>query len=94
MATSAPGYGYQVLTPTASTALTIPAGAWSAIVSVETNSIRWTVEGTTPTSTVGVLIPAGEEREFVGRETLQQLLIIDASGASSVKVAYFPRLAP
>ena len=90
----AAGHGYQALTPTAVTSLTIPdAFAYSAVVSVETNSIRWTTdEGTTPSATVGVLIAAAGEREFVGRAALENLRFIDASGASSVKVNYFPRM--
>ena len=85
-------WGYQALTPSAATKLTVPNGAYSAVVSVETNSIRWTVDGTTPTSTVGVLIAAGSEREFVGPDVLTALSMIDASGVSAVKVAYFPRM--
>lgn len=84
-------FGYQALSPTTATKLTVPNGAFSAVVSVETNSARWTADGTTPTSTVGVLIAAGSEREFVGPEVLSGFQIIDASGASSVKVHYFPR---
>lgn len=87
------GFGYQALTPTAATRLTVPNGAYSAVVSAETNSIRWTADNdTTPTSTVGMLIAAAGEREFVGPSVLQALQIIDASGASSVKVHYFPRV--
>ena len=88
-----PGYGYQALTTTSATGLTIPdAFVHSAVVNVQTNSVRWTADGTTPTSTVGLVIAAGEEREFVGQNTLRQLQIIDASGAAAVKVHYFPRV--
>ena len=85
-------FGYQALTPSAATRLTVPAGAFSAVVSVETQNIRWTVDGTTPTSTVGVLLTAGSEREFVGMETLDALCFIETTASSAVKVAYFPRV--
>lgn len=85
-------FGYQALTPTAATRLTVPAGAYSAVVSVETQNIRWTVDGTAPTSTVGVLLTAGSEREFVGPEVLDALCFIEAASGAAVKVAYFPRV--
>lgn len=85
-------WGYQALTPTVATKLTVPNGAYSAVISVETQSIRYTVDGTTPTSTIGLLIASGSEREFIGPDVLQAISFIDSSGASAVKVAYFPRI--
>lgn len=87
------GYGYEALTTTSATGLTIPdAFVYSAVVSVATESVRWRADGVAPSSTVGILIPAGEEREFVGKNTLSLLQIIDASGAAAVKVHYFPKV--
>jgi hypothetical protein len=85
-------FGYQKLAPTTATSLTIPNGAYSAVLTVETNSIRWRCDGTAPTSAEGNLIAAAAEREVDGPEGLSGLSIIDCSGASSVKVAYFPRV--
>lgn len=85
------GYGYEAISPTAASRLTVPSGAFSAVISVETQNIRWTADGTVPTSTVGVLLTAGSEREFVGEGVLAQLLVIETTSGASVKVAYFPR---
>jgi len=55
-------------------------------VSVETQPVRFTLDGTAVTAGEGHLLAAGEERTFVGADLLRRLQFIDtAAGASTVR---------
>lgn len=85
-------FGYEVIAPSSATKLTIPNGAYSCYLTVETQNIRWTVDGTTPTNAVGNLLAAGSGLEFIGFDVMRGLQIIETTASSSVKVSYFPRI--
>ena len=54
---------------------------------VETNSIRYWLDGTVPTSTVGHLIPTAGSFTLSGRGEVLQFRMIGASGTASVPVS-------
>ncbi len=80
--------GYQKLTPTASTSLTVPTGARYALIKAEAFQVRWRDDGTDPTATDGMLIDVGDEFWYAGN--LAEIELIDtAAGASTVHVSYY-----
>lgn len=81
---------YQKITPTVSTALTVPDGATYALVKAEAQPVRWrcSSDNDAPTATDGMLIDVGDELWFSGE--LRNLRFIDTgAGASTVHVHYF-----
>jgi len=101
--------GYEKLAPTTSTgisaSLLLPSTgnyadnpARAALVSVETNPIRYRMDGTAPTATEGLLLPAGSYLTVSNPAYLtvsnpanvKNFRCIDtAAGASSVKILVF-----
>lgn len=72
-----------------STALTIPSGAEKAVVSVESNSIRWYDDNQTPTASTGTLSSAPVEVE-VCRLQMSRFRMIRATGTdASVSVRFY-----
>jgi hypothetical protein len=86
------GAGQYALTPTTSTALTVPAAvgatATSAYLCVSgTGPLKYTVDGTVPTSTKGLPAAANTCISLQGNATLNALLMICAS--CTVDVSYY-----
>ena len=80
--------GYQQITSLASaTSLTVPAGAVSAIIYVETAGVRWRDDGTAPTATVGMLLSAGQAFQYAAN--LAAIQFIAQSGSPVVNVSYY-----
>lgn len=65
--------------------------AIGALITVENNSARFTMDGTTPTASVGHLITAGQSYVITGAASVSAFKCIDAvSGvASNIKVTTF-----
>lgn len=70
------------------TALTaeVVADADAAHISVFTDAIRYTYDGTTPTASVGHLIAANDEKILIGRTNVAALQMIRVTGDASVFV--------
>ena len=83
------GIGFQDLTVDATAvALTIPAGAQSALVSTDSVAVRFRVDGNDPTSTVGHKLPLDTFMEFFGEDMVNARFI--SNGAStSLFVTYY-----
>ena len=64
-----------------------PAG--TAFLTVETNSIRFTLDGTTPEAAVGHLLAAGDSLIIRGLQNIRNLRMIRATADASVKVTVF-----
>lgn len=80
--------GYQKLTPTTVTGLTVPAGATYALIKTETQVVRWRDDGEDPTATDGMKIDVGDEFWYPGQ--LTKILFLDTgAGASTVHVSYY-----
>lgn len=74
--------GYQRLTPTVSTALTVPAGARYAMLNVETASVYMKDDGTAASATSGVAITAGTNYWYTGK--LSAVRVFSATGILNV----------
>lgn len=83
------GPGQFALGVVSSTALTIPTGALQAQVCAETQSVRYTWDGTTtPTTTVGSLLLANQCVQFSGATLLSNLRFIQTASAATLDVQY------
>ncbi len=89
------GYGYEQLTVgTAAGGLTVPTKngvrASRALITVETNAIRWRCDGTDPTAAVGSLTGTAPVEIVLTGPALGEFRAIRAGGADAVvSVAYF-----
>lgn len=80
--------GYQQITSlAAAAALTVPAGATAALISAESQGIRWRDDGTNPTSSVGMPIAAGESIFFTG--SLSAFRAIEQTASAKLNVNYY-----
>lgn len=80
--------GYQQITLSAATGLTVPAGANVAVISVETAGLRWRDDGTNPTSSIGMPIASGAVPfEYWG--DLSTFVMIAQTGTPLVDVSYY-----
>ena len=80
--------GYQALTPTVSTALTVPNGATHCTITTAVQALRFTDDGTVPTLTVGQLLPVGLAPMWYAGD-LHTLLLFNAVAGALVKVNYY-----
>ena len=61
-----------------------------AVVTVDTDKIRYWVDGSTPTSTQGHEVAAGGSFELVGRDTLRNFRAIGSGAATAIlEISYF-----
>jgi len=80
--------GYQQITAlTASTALTVPRGAQGAIITAETQGVRWRDDGTAPTAAVGMPLASGASFEYGG--DLSKIRFIEQAASAKLNVAFF-----
>ena len=79
-------FGHQKLTVSSTAvALTVPTDVNYACISVETNPVRFRVDGTStaPTASIGFLLAAGQELKVFGDDQLKNLKFI-ATGSDAV----------
>jgi hypothetical protein len=80
--------GYQQLTSiSASTGLTVPAGADLVVLSIEAQGVRYRDDGTAPTAAIGMLLPSGSVFEYTGN--IGALRFIQATAGAIVNAAYY-----
>ncbi len=82
--------GYEQLSGTGVLALTVPAGAKMAAVTVSGNPVRYRDDGTDPDATHGVTLPvttAGLPFEYAGR--LSAIRFIPTTGTATLDVLYY-----
>jgi hypothetical protein len=70
---------------------TLPANAYAALISVETNAIRYWDDGSTPTATTGQSLPAASTVAACGPAVLTKLLFIQQSAAATLRVSYYAK---
>lgn len=79
--------GYQQITPTVSTLLTVPDGATRAVIVAEAQAVRWRDDGTAPTAAVGMPLAVGVTLEYSG--TLRAIRFIEQTSAAKLNVSYY-----
>lgn len=80
--------GYQQLGCAAATALTVPAGTALALITPESQGVRWRADGTDPTASVGYPLPVGAEL-VCDTAQLAEIKFIQMAATASLNVAYF-----
>lgn len=81
--------GYQQITAlSASTALTVPAGTSMAIITPETQAVRWRDDGTAPTATVGYPLAVGSELRYTAGQ-LSSLRFIEQVASAKINITYY-----
>lgn len=81
--------GYQQITSlSSSTALTVPIGTCLAIVTPETQAVRWRDDGTDPTATVGYPLAVGAELRITSAQ-LSVIEFIEQAASAKINVCYY-----
>lgn len=65
--------------------------AEEAIITVETQSIRWRIDSGTPTSTSGHTATAGSSITLTGAENIAAFKAIELAASAAISVTYFFR---
>lgn len=68
---------------------TTGAAGTSALVTIESNPVRWRADGTDPTASVGHLLGAGESLEVEGSLDLASIRFIATGSDATARVTYF-----
>lgn len=80
--------GYQQITSlSASTALTVPTGATMALITPESQAVRWRDDGVAPTSSVGMPVAVGESLNYDG--DLSRIRFIQQAASATLNVSYY-----
>ena len=80
--------GYQQITSlSAATALTIPTGATMALITPETQAVRWRDDGTNPTASVGMPVAVGESLNYDG--DLSRIRFIEQTASAKLNISYY-----
>jgi hypothetical protein len=80
--------GYQQITSlSAAASLTVPTGATMALVTPETEGVRWRDDGTDPTASVGMPIAAGAYFNYDG--DLNRIRFIQQTATAKLNVSYY-----
>ena len=64
-------------------------GAFEVFISVETNAIRYRIDGTDPTASEGHPLAAGDKLTVTGHNNIRRLKMIRQSADAAVKVTFF-----
>lgn len=67
----------------------VPFSAILAVITVEDDDIRYTVDGTTPTSTIGHKANVGDVIQIHGRQNINKFRAIRVTNDSSIRVTYY-----
>lgn len=80
--------GYQQITSLSSAVgLTVPAGATVALISPESQSVRWRDDGTNPISSVGMVLNAGDSIFYTGY--LEKITFIEVTASAKLNISYY-----
>lgn len=66
-------------------------GADSGVFTIETDQVRYTIDGTQPNASVGHLLNVGDVLTIDGRDNLSRLLFRRVTTDASIKATYFRR---
>lgn len=80
--------GYQQITGLSTAkALTVPVGATMALVSPDTQDVRWRDDGTNPTASVGMPLVVGTTLNYDG--DLNRIRFIETTASAVLNVSYY-----
>ena len=80
--------GYQQITSLGSaTGLTVPTGAKMAVITAESQIVRYRDDGTNPTASVGMTIAAGSSVTYTG--ALGAIKFIEATASAKLNISYY-----
>ena len=80
--------GYQQITSLSSAVgLTVPTGATVALISPESQSVRWRDDGTNPISSVGMVLNAGDYIFYTGY--LEKIKFIEVTASAKLNISYY-----
>lgn len=80
--------GYQqIVGLSASTALTVPAGATLALIVAESQNVRWRDDGTAPTASIGMPLAIGVSLSYDG--DLKAIRFIEVLASANLNVSYY-----
>jgi hypothetical protein len=80
--------GYEQITSlSAATALTVPSGATLAVITPESQSVRWRDDGTNPTSSVGMPLTLLTTLRYDGN--LKNIRFIQQAASATLNVCYY-----
>tara|TARA_R110000868_G_scaffold368885_1_gene632091 strand:- start:2298 stop:2573 length:276 start_codon:yes stop_codon:yes gene_type:complete len=80
--------GYEQITSlSAATALTVPSGATLAVITPESQSVRWRDDGTNPTSSVGMPLTLLTTLSYDGN--LKNIRFIQQAASATLNVCYY-----
>jgi hypothetical protein len=81
--------GYQQITNlAAAVGLTVPAGTTLALITCETQDVRWRDDSTDPTATVGYPLAAGVELQYAAGQ-IGQLKFIEQAASAKLNITYY-----
>lgn len=70
-------------------AASLPAAASMALVNIDTNPIKYTIDGSTPSATNGHLVAAGGQFLLLSREEITAFRVIRQGGADAAMCVTF-----
>jgi hypothetical protein len=79
--------GYQQITLSALSSLTVPTGAQEALITVETAAVRYRDDGTAPTAAIGMPLAVGATLDYTG--TLANIQFIAQTGTPVLDILYY-----
>lgn len=80
--------GYQQITSLgAATALTVPTGATTAVITAEAQAVRYRDDATDPTSSVGMPVAVGVTLTYTG--PLANIKFIEQTSGAKLNVSYY-----
>ena len=79
------------VTSSAAVALTVPTDAEFAVISIETQAVRWRDDGTDPTASDGILLPVTTVGPwtYVGTFGLSRISFITTTGTATLNVSFY-----
>lgn len=81
--------GYQQITSlSAAVGLTIPDGTVLALITCETQAVRWRDDGTDPTASIGYPLATATELQYAAAQ-LPELKFIEQAASATLNICYY-----
>ena len=77
----------QITSLSAAAALTVPAGAQVALITAQTQAVRFRDDGIAPTAAIGLPLAAGDTLTYEG--DLSAIQFIEQTASAALNIAYY-----